>query len=78
MKQYCRYCSHAHYGDVVYCDVKNDTMSDESAKRVNKCKDFEFNELDVFCPYDENGNSCVYKPREKKAKRQLSLFEDIK
>lgn len=65
MTQYCRYCSNCHYGDVVYCDIKNKTMSIEKAKRVNHCKDFDFNELDVF--YDGDMDK-VYKPRKPKKK----------
>ena len=40
MKQYCRYCSHCHYGDVAYCDKLKRTMSDEKAKRINRRKYF--------------------------------------
>ena len=57
MRQYCRYCLNAHYGDVVYCDVKCQTISEESAKRVNKCKNFDFVEVDCFDPNKK------YKPR---------------
>lgn len=66
MKQYCRYCSNCHCGDVVYCDVKQKTMSEEKAKRVNHCRDFDFCELDVF--YDGDMDK-VYKPREPKQKQ---------
>lgn len=75
MKQYCRYCSHCHYGDYVYCDVKKKTMPENRAKAVNSCKDFDFNEIDVFY---EGDMSKVYKPREPKKKQcdgQVSLFE---
>lgn len=41
MKQYCRYCSHCCYGDAIYCEAKNKTMSENTAKSVNHCKDFE-------------------------------------
>lgn len=70
MKQYCRYCSHCVYGDVVYCEVLNDTMSEKKAKRVNKCKHFELNEIDVF-----NINK-TYKSKQTKKKEaeQTKLF----
>lgn len=70
MKQYCRYCSHCVYGDVVYCEVLNDTMSEKKAKSVNKCKHFELNEIDVF-----NINK-TYKPKEHKRKEieKIKLF----
>lgn len=60
MKQYCRYCSNASYGDVVYCHIKQDTINESTAKRVNKCKHFEFNEMDVFNP------EHIYKPQKEK------------
>lgn len=59
MKQYCRYCTLCVYGDAVYCSKKEKTMSEEKAKRVNNCKDFDFNEIDVFNP------ERIYKPRKK-------------
>ena len=48
MKQYCRYCVNCIYGDVVWCDEINKMMSESQAKRVNHCKHFVFNEIDVF------------------------------
>lgn len=69
MKQYCRYCSYCCYGDVVYCGYKNKTMTEESAKRVNNCKHFSFNSIDVFDPDKE------YKPRKEKETKQISLFD---
>ncbi len=69
MNQYCRYCSWCTYGDAVYCDKKKATMSEASAKRVNSCKNFAFNEIDVF-----TGN--IYKPKEEKVvKEQKTLFD---
>ena len=70
MKQYCRYCSHCHYGDVAYCDKLRRTMSDEKAKKINRCKYFDFLKIDVFNP----NNS--YKERQKKEKdKQMNIFE---
>lgn len=63
MKQYCRYCNHCIVGDVVYCEALKITMSEEKAKRVNHCKEFDFNEIDVF-DLDKR-----YKPRKKKMKQ---------
>lgn len=73
MKQYCRYCSYCYYGDVVYCGYKDKTMAEESAKRVNQCKGFNFNPIDVFDPSKE------YKPREKKKTKveQINLLEEV-
>lgn len=70
MKQYCRYCSHCIYGDVAYCEELNKTMSESSAKRVNNCKHFEFNEIDVF------NFGHKYKPRKQKEEETISLFEE--
>lgn len=63
MKKYCRYCSHCHYSDGCYCEVKNKFVSESTAKTVNTCKDFEFCELDVFYFGDM---TKTYKPRVKK------------
>lgn len=74
MKQYCRYCAHAHYGDVVWCDTKEKTIPDSTAKTENHCKDFSFNEIDVFYGGDMDKK---YKPREpvmKQCEGQVSLF----
>ena len=45
-------------------------MSASSAKRLNTCKDFEFNEIDVF------DFEHIYKPKEPKHSdgEQLKLF----
>lgn len=48
MKQYCRYCANCVYGDVVWCDELRKIMLESSAKSVNHCKHFVFNEIDVF------------------------------
>lgn len=75
MKQYCRYCAHCHYADDVYCDIKNGRISESKAKAVNHCKDFEFNEIDVFYAGDM---TKVYKPKEPKKTQcdgQMKLFE---
>lgn len=70
MIQYCRYCSYCCYGDVVYCEKYKKTMAEERAKRVNKCKDFEFNEIDVFNP------DHTYKERKTKDKNnRITLFD---
>lgn len=60
MKQYCRYCAYLCVGDVPYCSVREQTMSDASAKRVNKCKDFGFCEIDAF------GETDGYRPKKVK------------
>ena len=71
MKQYCRYCSHCHYGDVAYCEKLKRTMSDEKAKRINKCKNFDFLEIDVFNPEHS------YKERQKASiKKMIAQADD--
>ena len=69
MKQYCRYCSNCIVGDAVYCEALKITMSEEKAKRVNRCNEFVFNEIDVF------DLEKRYKTRPRKAKmKQRRLF----
>lgn len=70
MKQYCRYCSHCSYGDIAYCEKLERTMSEAKAKRVNRCKYFEFLEIDVFNP------DHTYKERQKE-EEQMSIFDFI-
>lgn len=75
MKQYCRYCAWCTYGDIVWCDKLDKTISLSSAKSINNCKHFLFCEIDAL-------SGCLlkkYKPREKKnnqSHKQLSLFEE--
>lgn len=40
MKQYCRYCAWCTYGDIVWCDKLDKTISLSSAKSINNCKHF--------------------------------------
>lgn len=72
MKQYCRYCAYAVQpmeGDV-WCDELNKMMLEQSAKTVNHCKHFVFNEIDVF-DLDKK-----YKPRaEKPVDNSPTLFD---
>ena len=60
MKQYCRYCNNLVTGNGIYCTAKNKEMKESTAKTINHCKLFEFNEMDAF------GETDGYKPREKK------------
>ena len=72
MIQYCRYCCHMVVGDANYCSKQERTMSDASAKSVNRCHDFEFNPIDAF-----GENEKGYQPRQPKKTQcdgQLSLF----
>lgn len=87
MKQYCRYCANAHdYDDTLICTADAPCGRNGSgqgypmskAKRLNRCKHFEFNPNDLLgC--DENGNFRQYKPRDTYIKsesyaRQYKLF----
>ena len=64
MNQYCRYCANCVYGDVVWCSELKMIMSESSAKRVNTCKRFEFNEIDAL-----GGDlKKKYRPRVRKEK----------
>ncbi len=75
MTQYCRYCNNFVTGNGSYCELYEKEMSDESAKRTNKCKGFEFNPMDAFA---ENLNG--YQPRKPKRKdgEQIKMqFEGV-
>ena len=50
MKQYCRYCNNAvlQDDDLIYWSAKNKIKEKQNCVNQNKCKAFEFNELDVF------------------------------
>ena len=70
MKQYCEYCIHMCCGDANYCEVKNKCFKDSTIKTLNKCKDFEFNEISA-CNFGK-----IYKPRKKIKSKQIELFEE--
>ena len=67
MKQYCRYCNNLVTGNGTYCTAKNKEIADSTAKSVNHCKEFEFNEIDAF--FETKG----YKPRNTKARNTESF-----
>ncbi len=70
MKQKCRYCANCIVGDVAYCELKDKTMSDTAAKRINKCAEFEFNPIDAF------GEKDYQEPRAK-ANDGIDLKDNI-
>lgn len=82
MLQYCRYCANAidynGEGEDFICLAKAPCGNDgagrmydaKKARRVNKCKHFEFNELDVF--FTSKGER-VYKPNKTASRRLQSL-----
>lgn len=61
--------------DICYCENSTATFEGAKARRVNKCKNFVFNPIDVFNPERK------YNPREgqqsKVADGQLSIFEEM-
>lgn len=72
MKQYCRYCNNLVTGNGTYCTAKNKEMRDSTAKSVNHCKEFEFNEMDAF--FETDG----YKPRSaRRIKPKDKSFEQL-
>lgn len=67
MNQYCRYCANCCITEnesIIWCEVKMEIYSASKAKRLNKCKDFDFNPNDVF-GQNEDGTFKQYNPREK-------------
>lgn len=75
MKQYCRYCCYLVVGDANYCTKHEKTMSEATAKSLNRCGDFAFNPMDAFFE-----NEKGYTPRKQKEQKteqcngQISLF----
>ena len=65
MKQYCRYCCYLVVGDANYCSMQDKTMSEATAKSVNRCHDFALNPIDAF---GENENG--YRPRRQERKKK--------
>lgn len=73
MKQYCRYCSYLVTGNGTYCTAKEKEIKDSTAKAINHCKEFEFNEIDAF--FETDG----YKPRfSKQRKPKERISEQLK
>jgi hypothetical protein len=63
-------------GNGTYCTTKNKIIADSTAKKPNKCKEFELNPIDAF-----GENKSEYKPRQpykqrqqKQESGQMSLF----
>lgn len=73
MNQYCRYCCFScitDCEDIFWCSEHMKTYPASKAKRINKCKDFQFNSYDLF-GMDESGNFREYKPRDKYNKTKI-------
>ena len=67
-KKYCRYCANAVLTEneiIVWCEAKKQERHKNNCITVNKCKDFVFNEIDVFWigEFDK-----TYKPRQLRKK----------
>ncbi|MBE5852891.1 MAG: hypothetical protein E7299_08120 [Lachnospiraceae bacterium] len=75
MKQYCRYCCYLVVGDANYCTKQARTMSDASAKAVNRCSDFAFNPMDAFLENEKGYTPRKPKqPKKEQCDGQMSLF----
>ena len=69
MKQYCRYCAELKNGDALYCEAKEELLTESKIKRPNKCKCY------AYCGFDENGFEHTIKERKPKKKTDnISLF----
>ena len=60
----CRFCQWLVTGNGIYCEAKNEEKNERSTKRVNRCHEFEFNEIDAYDlnrkyvpPNQEHGNN---------------------
>ena len=47
-RRQCRWCAHLVTGNGIYCEAKNEEKNERSTKRVNRCHEFEFNEIDAY------------------------------
>lgn len=64
MKQYCRYCIYLVTGNGTYCEKHERELRDSYCKSTNKCKDFEFCEMDAYA------ETAGYKPRSSGPRKQ--------
>ena len=66
----CRYCTYsvAIEKDSIWCNVKDTGKSGNQVTNINKCKDFVFNEIDVY------NLEKKYIPRKK---RQTKKYKQI-
>ncbi len=71
MKQYCRYCANAVLIGTYefYCEIKQKEYGESKGKHLNKCKAFEFNQVDLYSPGD---TFREYKPRGEYKKHEKS------
>ena len=65
MAQYCRYCIHLATGNGIWCSKHEKELSESTAKCPNRCKDYDFCEIDAFAE-----NMKPYRPRSGKKKEQ--------
>lgn len=83
MKQYCRYCVNAiDYDECLICVAKapcgnngaGGSYNMEKAKRLNKCKHFEFNPNDLL-RQNPDGSFRQYQPREAYKRKDIQEIE---
>lgn len=77
MKQYCRYCALYNQvdDDICYCSESKQTFSGAKARRVNKCKSFLFNEIDVF-DLGHKYKTMEDRKQPQKTGHQISIFTE--
>lgn len=76
MIQYCRYCCEAvltENEEIIYCEAKKETRHKKNCITANKCKDFAFNEIDVFGCGDIDKKYQPRGPRKKVIDNQIKL-----
>ena len=71
MAQYCRYCIHLATGNGIWCGKHEKILSESYAKCPNRCKDFDFCEIDAFME-----NHRPYRPRSPPKKKEVPQPED--
>ena len=69
MKQYCRYCIHLCWNNVIWCGAHEKVKSYSSCKRPNKCKEFQLAECEPEYQDALFENVKGYKPKSKYKKK---------
>jgi hypothetical protein len=87
IRQYCRYCANAcPYEPGFVCEADapcgnfgaGKEYSTDKAKRMNHCKSFEYNGLDILRDCDGRGRFAQYKPRIRLVPDNIPKLEQFK
>ncbi|MBQ9002244.1 MAG: hypothetical protein IJ087_10365 [Eggerthellaceae bacterium] len=73
VKHQCRYCTMLVTGNGIWCGYKQESMSEAATKRRNKCKHFEFVELDAYGERDWEPDKITIAPQSTELEGQMRL-----